>query len=258
MYSIIRRATQQIITSTRSLHVARPALGLEEFFPKSAGDDDNAAGRSWRTDELRNKSFTDLHKLWYVLLKERNMLLTLKQEAKIADQMMPGKERMRKVRLSMARVQVVISERERVRKETAFTETDKWLQLREEEGLSTMLNVPRKAAPNPDHSDQVDGVRRGGLARPGQPQRMMTKQERATFRAELAERRAEMAREEKSEAVTIAETFSDADLAAKVQDAEYVLNLGMAVKDLPLPLMAAETRGLPKILRTLTGKPAKD
>ncbi len=47
----------------------------------------------------------------YVLLKERNMLLTVKQEANRELYIMPGPERLRKVRRSMARIKVVLFER---------------------------------------------------------------------------------------------------------------------------------------------------
>lgn len=53
----------------------------------------------------------DLHKLWFVLLKERNMLETYKQYAKATGQVMENKERIQKVAVSMARLKTVIGER---------------------------------------------------------------------------------------------------------------------------------------------------
>ena len=69
------------------------------------------AGRSWRASELRLKSFDDLHALWFVLLKERNMLETERIKARALSEHMENPSRLRKVRVSMARLKTVLRER---------------------------------------------------------------------------------------------------------------------------------------------------
>jgi large subunit ribosomal protein L47 len=64
-----------------------------------------------RKDELRLKSNTDLHKLWYILLKERNMLLTMQEAYKDEFIAMPNPERVDKVEMSMENLEEVVRER---------------------------------------------------------------------------------------------------------------------------------------------------
>ncbi|KAF6385158.1 mitochondrial ribosomal protein L47 [Rhinolophus ferrumequinum] len=98
----------------RLFHTTLSRKGLEEFFddPKNWGEEKVKSGASWTCQQLRNKSNEDLHKLWYVLLKERNMLLTLEQEAKRQILPMPSPERLEKVIESMDALDKVVQERE--------------------------------------------------------------------------------------------------------------------------------------------------
>jgi len=74
-------------------------------------------GRSWKSDELRLKSDADLHKLWYVLLKEKLALksdmyhLGIREHEKVTI----IKQCIQKVSLSMSRLRSVMGERTQLR-----------------------------------------------------------------------------------------------------------------------------------------------
>lgn len=70
-----------------------------------------SAGRKWKIQELRRKSFEDLHKLYFSLYKERNMLLSHQRVAEMMRGSMKHPERLVKVRKSLARIKRVLSER---------------------------------------------------------------------------------------------------------------------------------------------------
>jgi len=72
-------------------------------------------GRPWTAAELRRKSFPDLHKLWYVVLRERNLLATQKEEARRIGVRNPlaytSYSKVFQCRKTMARIKFVLNER---------------------------------------------------------------------------------------------------------------------------------------------------
>nr|XP_020452326.1 39S ribosomal protein L47, mitochondrial isoform X2 [Monopterus albus] len=102
------------VSQYRTLHTTISRRGLDEFFdfPENWGEETVKSGAPWSAKHLRTKSNEDLHKLWYVLLKEKNMLLTLEQESKRQRVPMPSPERLRKVERSLIRLETVAKERE--------------------------------------------------------------------------------------------------------------------------------------------------
>lgn len=60
---------------------------------------------------MRLKDFHDLHKLWFVLLKERNILATQRAEAKRQGVIWMGEHRDIKCRESLARIRHVLIDR---------------------------------------------------------------------------------------------------------------------------------------------------
>ncbi|KAF9134912.1 54S ribosomal protein L4 mitochondrial [Mortierella sp. 14UC] len=118
--------------------------GVEEFFEngKSIPTEKSWTGRAWRASELRVKSFDDLHKLWYVLLKERNVLAAQKEEARrfhISKQYFSNKGRQVKCQKSMARIKFVLNERR-----MAWVEATKLQRLAnaQEATVNTKISTP--------------------------------------------------------------------------------------------------------------------
>ncbi|KAL4366711.1 hypothetical protein GQ457_05G034230 [Hibiscus cannabinus] len=108
-----RTALLAAAKSESSAAAAAASNPLEQFFEADKNPDDQKPvyGRSWKASELRLKSWDDLHKLWYVLLKEKNMLMTQRQMLHAQNLRFPNPERVPKVRKSMCRIKQVLTER---------------------------------------------------------------------------------------------------------------------------------------------------
>jgi len=64
--------------------------GLYQFFhskdkPLNTPEEDFQFGRPWSVEELRVKSWEDLHSLWWVCCKERNIIATERKERERID-----------------------------------------------------------------------------------------------------------------------------------------------------------------------------
>jgi Mitochondrial 39-S ribosomal protein L47 (MRP-L47) len=118
--------------------------GIRGFLDAGEGAGATKTGRSWRAAELRLKSFDDLHRLWFVLLRERNTLLTEKAWCKTNGRhWLRGASNLYKVKRSMARLQGVVGERLRAFK------TNRRLESQDEpsSGLADALKSPRPRRP---------------------------------------------------------------------------------------------------------------
>lgn len=111
-------------TNTRSIHTttavqadpAKSALltginsGLAQFFHNQQV---GPVGESWTATQCRVKSAVDLQKLWFVLLKERNMLATYKHNCFLYKITPMFIDRVNKVKVSMRAIKQTLGERQR-------------------------------------------------------------------------------------------------------------------------------------------------
>ncbi|KAJ2987777.1 hypothetical protein NUW58_g4322 [Xylaria curta] len=96
-----------------------PNHGLWDFFYAKdklllTPDESAEHGRGWTVEELRRKSWEDLHKLWWVCVKEQNRLATARKERsrlKFLDGADEGAERLAEVRKTMRSIKHALTER---------------------------------------------------------------------------------------------------------------------------------------------------
>ena len=131
-------------------HAGRLQQGFNEFYDEKAGSDAAVVyGREWTLADVRRKvsaslffasliihrisasanssvakifschvrqSFDDLHRLWFILYKERNLILTEKQKQQrtVNPTTTADESRYLKVKRSMAAIKHVLSERQKI------------------------------------------------------------------------------------------------------------------------------------------------
>lgn len=123
MLAVLGRRTSQAVlpalaVGARQISTTTAAADLRDFMDTQHADH-ATYGRAWLARELRNKSFDDLHKLWVICLKERNMLLTKlrwartqENKSKVLDQDKDKIiERYTMTKKTMSRIKQVLSER---------------------------------------------------------------------------------------------------------------------------------------------------
>lgn len=95
-----------------------PDHGLWDFFYDKklmqSPAEDSAHGRAWSVEELRRKSWDDLHKLWWVCVKERNRIATAtyaRDKAEIGFGEHEASERDEVVRTTMRAIKHALTER---------------------------------------------------------------------------------------------------------------------------------------------------
>uniref|UniRef100_A0A1B0BUH4 Large ribosomal subunit protein uL29m n=1 Tax=Glossina palpalis gambiensis TaxID=67801 RepID=A0A1B0BUH4_9MUSC len=110
-----KRLCSTIVPALGNRYFSTPSAtkSLMEFFDDSKNwiENEVKVGRAWKLDELRIKSNKELHQLWYILLKERNMLLTMEHECNDQMELFPSPERLDKVKISMNNLETVVRER---------------------------------------------------------------------------------------------------------------------------------------------------
>ncbi|KIW81000.1 hypothetical protein Z517_04023 [Fonsecaea pedrosoi CBS 271.37] len=130
--------------------------GLWGFFDKSkqallAPDDESSHGRAWTYKELSVKSFEDLHKLYWVCVKEQNRTLTREKERqrlRAGYGEVESEERVAVVRETMSLIREVLIDRQ-----LSYNQARTLVGQRE---VADILGEPQSVLEDDNSSDQME------------------------------------------------------------------------------------------------------
>eukprot|EP01035_Chromulina_nebulosa_P019538 gene19538-25436_t len=113
---LISTKTNNNLVLSSYYHKSQFVQGFEEFFDIKKPNEPVIVGRGWTAPDLRRKSFEDLQKLWYVLYKEKNLLLSEKEKRRrmVRPTTRDDEARYISVKRSMAAIKFVLSERKKI------------------------------------------------------------------------------------------------------------------------------------------------
>lgn len=113
---LLSRVSNNLFIPRQQFHATRYVQGFEEFYETKKANEPTVTGRAWTAADLRRKSFEDLHALWWVMYKERNLLLTDKEKCRRLGRpvLAADESRYQKVKRGMAAIMRVLDERSKI------------------------------------------------------------------------------------------------------------------------------------------------
>lgn len=141
---------------SKKLHLPKLVNPIQDLKALTSGILDKSnikmrIGRAWKVDELRLKSDSDLHKLWYVLVKERLAIKSDQyknsQDISIARNEAILKNSLLKVQVSMTRLRTVMGERSTIRNEFMTFLEFYYIRMRQIDPEYVLLNEKIKQEP---------------------------------------------------------------------------------------------------------------
>lgn len=167
---------------------------LPATFTDIIGEEKIRVGKAWSPGLLRLKSNEDLQKLWYILLKEKNLILADRQLLRQYRMPLEFKFKLLKVNQSMARILSVIRERELEKEKYWNSLLDEYLAKHEPE-VQEPAKEKKVRPPDSEEWKNKKEKRKKAVASIKNWSRMNNKQRRSAIKKEYANQ-ARIAKEE--------------------------------------------------------------